>query len=211
MSIALQAYTAHERIAGGVVGDIRLVDLLATATSVVIQNCLVAPLTGAPRGMEPLARVEVDDLLVVVAPAESVVPGHAAWHALTIELGPYRVSGELPSMPGFDPARALARPSGSFVLLGNVTVESLADREFEPTDHAFALVNRYAVDSVESDLELGFFFPGALVRAGRPVFRDEPDLGAEPDPTDQVDPADETVVADEGALREESAYNAQPV
>ncbi len=191
MTIALQAYTAHERIAGTVSTDVRLVDLLAGTAPIVIENCVVSPLAGGPEGMERWAGVQVDDLLIVVAPGQSVVPVHAAWHPLAIDVGPYRVTGELPSMPGFDPARALARPTGSFILLGNVTVESPEAAGVGQADHAYALVNRYAVDSVESDLELGFFFPGAMVRAGKPVFSDEPepeadieaesDIEAEPD------------------------------
>jgi hypothetical protein len=175
MNITLQAYTAHERIAGSVVADGRLAEFLGTFSSVVIERCMVAPLIGGPRGMEPWASVEVEDLLIVVAPGDSVVPVHAAWHALTIDLGPYRVTGELPSLPGFDPARALARPSGPFILLGNVTVRARAGGpSFEPTDHAFALINRYAVESVESDLELGFFFPGAMVGAAESDYSEQP-------------------------------------
>jgi len=208
MTIALQAYTAHERIAGSVSTDVRLVDLLAGSAPIVIENCLVAPLAGGPEGLERWAGVQVDDLLIVVAPGQSVVPVHAAWHPLTIDVGPYRVTGELPSMPGFDPARALARPTGSFILLGNVTVELLASAGFEQTDHAYALVNRYAVDSVESDLELGFFFPGAMVRAGKPVFSDEPepnlDLEAEP----EVAPVDSAGSFD-GAFPDEPVYTAR--
>ena len=64
-------------------------------------------------------------------------------------------------MPGFDPARALARPTGSFVLLDKVVL-SLAELPGSGTiEHGLAWVNRYVVERVESDLELGFFFPGA--------------------------------------------------
>ena len=64
-------------------------------------------------------------------------------------------------MPGFDPARALARPTGSFVLLDHVTLSLAATPDGGSIEHGLAWVNRYVVERVESDLELGFFFPGA--------------------------------------------------
>jgi hypothetical protein len=71
-------------------------------------------------------------------------------------------------LPGFDPARAIARPSGSFVLLGRLTVELREQGPSERADeHDFAYVNRYAVDAVESDISLAFFFPGALTAGSR--------------------------------------------
>ena len=64
-------------------------------------------------------------------------------------------------MPGFDPARALARPTGSFVLLDHVELALASDPDGPSIEHGLAWVNRYVVERVESDLELGFFFPGA--------------------------------------------------
>ena len=65
-------------------------------------------------------------------------------------------------MPGFDPGRALARPTGEFVLLRDARI-GLVDRARRPARSTAArlLVNRYVVDRVEADLMLGFFFPGA--------------------------------------------------
>jgi hypothetical protein len=64
---------------------------------------------------------------------------------------------------GFDPGRALARPTGEFVLLRDSHI-SLFDRE--DAGEAIAaqlLVNRYTVDRVAADMMLGFFFPGAAM------------------------------------------------
>ena len=164
MSIALEAYTADGLVSGAVVADGRLVDLLASFTSIVVDQAVTAGFDGSPARAGGWTTLERDDLLAVVAGPESGAPFHAVWHAITVDAGPYRICGELPAMPGFDPARALARPSGSFVLLGRATVElrsegSMAGR----IEHAFLWLNRYAVDAVTSDLELGFFFPGARV------------------------------------------------
>ncbi len=46
------------------------------------------------------------------------MPVHPAWHDVILRAGPYLITGQMPTMPGFDPARALARPTGTFVLLG---------------------------------------------------------------------------------------------
>ena len=64
-------------------------------------------------------------------------------------------------MPGFDPARALARPTGEFVLLDHVRLALATAPDGGSIEHPLAWVNRYVVERVESDLELGFFFPGA--------------------------------------------------
>ena len=67
-------------------------------------------------------------------------------------------------MPGFDPGRALTRPSGEFLLLRDVrlSVRERPEAGVAVGDHA--LVNRYAVERIRADLMLGFFFPGAVVR-----------------------------------------------
>ncbi len=102
-------------------------------------------------------------MLVAVAEEESTTPVHASWHALRIEVGPYVIEGELPTLPGYDPDRALARPNGEFVLLRNPRL----GRAGGPLGSIGreALVNRYCVERVEADIMLGFFFPGAEMPA----------------------------------------------
>ena len=56
----------------------------------------------------------------------------------------------MPTLPGFDPGRALTRPSGEFVLLRDVRVSLLGEIRHgrrTPVGH-HALVNRYGVESV---------------------------------------------------------------
>jgi hypothetical protein len=64
-------------------------------------------------------------------------------------------------MPGFDPEKALARPTGTYVLLREVEVRLLADPDRLLASHARLLINRYDVESITSEIMLGFFFPGA--------------------------------------------------
>jgi hypothetical protein len=168
MSIALEAYTTEGLLTGSVVVDGRLVDLLASFSSVVVENPVLVPFDGPPQRTGGWASVDVDDLLGVVASPDTIIPFHANWHAIRVELGPFRICGELPALPGFDPSRALARPSGAFILLGHVTVELIADGPNAGLNaHPYVWINRYAVDTVVSQLELGFFFPGALDSSAR--------------------------------------------
>ncbi|HEX6867744.1 MAG TPA: hypothetical protein VF119_03015 [Candidatus Limnocylindrales bacterium] len=113
-----------------------------------------------PAGSVTLA---IDDVLVAVADEELAVATHASWHPIRLEVGPYVVEGELPTLPGFDPGRSLTRPSGEFVVLRDVRLALLDDPEHGSALGQHALVNRYGVERVTADLMLGFFFPGAAM------------------------------------------------
>ena len=104
--------------------------------------------------------VPPDDVLLVAIP-EVELTIHAAWYLLVLEIGPYRVRGRFPTPPGFDPARALARPGGAFVALRDGTIELMHRPEAGIAERASIHVSRYAVESVESTLMLGYYFPGA--------------------------------------------------
>lgn len=105
--------------------------------------------------------IPVDDVLVAVADDEPAVPVHASWHAIRLEVGPYLVEGEMPTLPGYDPGRALTRPSGEFVLLRNVRLARREAPERGVPLGQHALINRYGVERVDADIMLGFYFPGA--------------------------------------------------
>ena len=106
-----------------------------------------------------------------MASAASPAPVHASWHELALAIGPYLVEGLLPTLRGLDPGRALARPGGTFVLLGSARVSLAVDPAAGGVEHPFAWVNRDTVESVEADLDLGVFFPGARSVAGRAGLR----------------------------------------
>jgi hypothetical protein len=109
--------------------------------------------------------IAIDDILFAVADDEPDPPVHAAWHHIVLESGPYTVEGELATMPGFDPGRSLARPTGEFVLLRDVRLSLHGRPEAGVSTGDHALVNRYAVERIRADLMLGFFFPGAAIDA----------------------------------------------
>ncbi|HEY2917307.1 MAG TPA: hypothetical protein VGI98_08875 [Candidatus Limnocylindrales bacterium] len=127
-------------------------------------------------GSEPQRRgsitVAPDEILVVVL-ADPAFTIHASWYPIELSVGPYHLDARLPVAPGFDPARALARPTGAFVTLRDVSVSLLGRSDAGVAERGHAHVNRYAVDHIRSDLMLGFFFPGASLE---PL----PDQGAMP-------------------------------
>ncbi len=163
MTIRFDAYTATGVRRGTVDADGRLGDLLETLDGIRVTGGVIVPLDGAPPIPDPAGgtNVPVDELLVVVAPPETSIPVHPAWHDVVLRAGPYVVVGRMPTMPGFDPARALARPTGTFVLLDDVRITLAAAPASGAVEHGLAWVNRYVVERVEADIELGFFFPGA--------------------------------------------------
>ena len=116
----------------------------------------------APRPAGELS-IPIDDVLVAVADDDPTIPVHASWHAIRLEIGPYRVEGELPTLPGYDPGRALTRPTGEFVLLRDVRLALRDDPGPGVTIGAHALINRYSVERITADIMLGFFFPGAVM------------------------------------------------
>jgi len=128
------------------------------------------PLDGtAPERRGPITVAPDEMLVVVLEPPPFTI--HASWYPIELDMGPYHLDARLPTAPGFDPARALARPSGPFIALRDVTI-TLPGRSEAAVERAYAHVNRYAVERVASNLMLGFFFPGAAFeplhdRAGR--------------------------------------------
>jgi hypothetical protein len=120
------------------------------------------PLDGtAPERRGSLTVAPDDILLVVLAPPPFSV--HASWYPIELEVGPYRLEARLPVSPGFDPARALARPTGAFVAIRDVAITLTGRNDAGIAERSYAQVNRYAVDRIRSNLMLGFFFPGATV------------------------------------------------
>jgi hypothetical protein len=165
MPIRVNAYMAGGVASGTVdrVGQLR--DLLETSTDLSLIQTSWQPLDGAPPQVAADLSVPVDEMLIVVSDDDPYLSMHAAWHAINLVVGPYLVAGELPTLPGFDPGRALTRPSGEFVMLRDVRLGLVGDDDDETVTVAHALINRYGVDQVSADIMLGFFFPGASMDA----------------------------------------------
>jgi hypothetical protein len=161
-SLRVQVYT-NDGIATGVVADVsRFKDHLETSEALILHGTRWQPLDGRSETPGQI-QIPIDDIVIAVAAEESHGPVHATWHTIRLEAGPYEINGELATMPGFDPGRALTRPSGEFVVLRDVRVSLLAQPDLGEVAHEEALINRYDVDLVDADIMLGFFFPGAHV------------------------------------------------
>jgi len=165
----VEAFTANGIVSGAVARPWGLRDELEAEQPVDVDDATWYPLEGGPPEQREQIRVEADDLLLLCSEQQEL-PIHASWHIVELDAGPYRIAGELPTQPGFDPGRALARPGGLFVLLRDVRVEIIGHHEAGRVERPHAFVNRYAVEKVAADIDLGFYFPGAhfLTETGQP-------------------------------------------
>lgn len=168
MPIRVEIYGATGVAIGVVARQGRLRDILDGGGDVLVERVTWHPIDGSAPDPRGELAVSGDDILIAVADVIGDLPVHAQWHEISLDVGPYRVTGSMPTMPGFDPGRALARPSGEFVLLRDVRITLAADADGGAVEQPAALVNRYVVDRVAADLMLGFYFPGAemLVTGG---------------------------------------------
>jgi hypothetical protein len=165
----VEIYTPAGVLAGSTTGVPLTNDGPDLEAPVAVDEARWYPLDGSRPTLRGEVSVEPDDILLIVTD-EPELKVHMAWYSVALELGPYRVSGRLATHPGFDPAKAIARPSGSFVALSDVTIElSLADGASSAAARPYLHVNRYAVDRATSTLMLGHFFPGARLVAQEAV------------------------------------------
>lgn len=161
MPIRVEIYGGSGVATGVVARAGRLREILESGLDLLVERAAWLPLDGSPAQPRGEIAVAEDDILVAVAEVAEDGPVHAQWHDISLDVGPYRVTGQMPTMPGFDPGRALARPTGAFVLLRDVRISLVAEADGAAVGQPAAFVNRYVVDRVKADLMLGFFFPGA--------------------------------------------------
>jgi hypothetical protein len=163
MAIRVDAYTSGGMASGILARPGPLRDALEENGSLPLDRAAWQAIDEATARAAGSMTIPSDDVLIAVADDDPGIPVHAAWHHVHLESGPYTLEGELATMPGFDPGRALTRPSGEFLLLRDIrlSVRSRPEAGVAMGDHA--LINRYAVERIRADLMLGFFFPGAEV------------------------------------------------
>ncbi|HEV8489295.1 MAG TPA: hypothetical protein VGQ58_05865 [Candidatus Limnocylindrales bacterium] len=169
VSIQVVAYLQEGVLSGVVDSPEHLRDLLESSDRLQVTDATWTPLDGGAPSKPGESAIVIDDLALAAGDEEIPGPVHAALHTIRLEAGPYVIEGDLATLPGFDPGRALTRPTGTFVLLSDVRVTLLASPDAGAASHPRALVNRYSVDRVDSDLMLGFFFPGAHVEMPPPL------------------------------------------
>jgi hypothetical protein len=192
MSIRVEIYTAGGIAVGVLPRASHLRDALEAGESLRVEAVTWHPLDDTAAGQQAEVTLAPDDIHLATVEESEDLPVHAQWHDIVLDVGPYRVLGQLATMPGFDPGRALARPTGEFVQLRDVSVGLLAEdaERAEGLSRPMALVNRYVVDRVEADLMLGFFFPGAQMistKTEEPIF-----ITSTPSPSTSSAPATPT-------------------
>ena len=173
MPIRVEIHTGEGLLTGSVPRSGHLRDVLEAGGVLDLEQVTWRPWVdaGTDRSAGDI-RIAIDEVLVAAVDDDPPHPVHATWHAIRLEVGPLRIEGELPTLPGYDPGRALARPTGEFVLLRDVrivTPETTAATSGGGTYLPAAHVNRYAVDRASADLMLGFYFPGAVLEDTPPV------------------------------------------
>ncbi len=161
-----EAYVETGVVTGALATSEGAIGALREGVPITLDEAVWYPMDGGPP--EQVAHVEIpqDDALVLAVDATDV-PVHATWHPILLDIGPYRVVGELSTPPGFDPGRALARPGGVFLAIRDAVVELRGRGGVGRVERPSVLVNRYAVDRVVTDLVLGFFFPGARLETAQ--------------------------------------------
>ena len=168
MAIRVDAYTSWGMASGLLARPGRLRDVLETGGELPLERVAWQPIDDQSPQATGSVTIPADDVLVAVADDDPGIPVHATWHHIQLESGPYDIEGELATMPGFDPGRALTRPTGEFVLLRHVRLSVRARPEAGVSVGHHALINRYGVDRITADLMLGFFFPGAAIESLTP-------------------------------------------
>jgi hypothetical protein len=161
MPVRVEIYGAAGVAIGSIARSGRMREILESGLDLLVEQAAWHPLDGSPAQPSAALNVAEDDIFLAVAEEFDDGPVHAQWHDITLDVGAYRVTGQMPTMPGFDPGRALARPTGEFVLLRDVRIALVDDVDGPAVERPAAFVNRYVVDRVSADMMLGFFFPGA--------------------------------------------------
>jgi hypothetical protein len=190
MSMRVDAYTTGGMASGILARPGHLRDALESSDELALERAAWQSLDEDTPHIAGSMTIPTDDVLIAVGDEDPGIPVHAAWHHIELDAGPYSLEGDLATMPGFDPGRALTRPSGEFVLLRDIRL-SVRDRPEAGAavgDHA--LINRYGVDRIRADLMLGFFFPGAVLDSMAPTGETAPTgTAAAPGTAPTVDPA----------------------
>ena len=163
MPIQVDAYTAGGMVRGLTSRSGHLREIMQTDGELALERASWQGLGDATARPAGEVTFPIDDVLVAIGDDDPNGPVHASWHEIHLELGPYAIDGELPTLPGYDPGRALTRPTGEFVQLRDVRLSLLSEPSRGATPGHYALVNLYGVDLVRADIMLGFYFPGATL------------------------------------------------
>src|SRR5204862_7850501 len=100
MQIAFEAYTVWGLVQGRVEADSPLHDVLVANDTVAVYDYRLTPLGPRSSGQQGYALVNVDDLLLVVAPPTTPDRVQASWNRLSLTVGPFAVKSLLYTLSG---------------------------------------------------------------------------------------------------------------
>src|SRR6476660_2227893 len=125
MAIRVDAYTSGGMASGILARPGALRDALEDSEGLPLERAAWQALDDPVPQVAGSMTIPSDDVLIAVGDDDPGIPVHAAWHHIHLESGPYIVEGELATLPGFDPGRALTRPGGEFLLLRDIKLSLL--------------------------------------------------------------------------------------
>lgn len=166
MAETIEAFLPDVYIAGNFAGTVaELHALLDSGSPIEVTDLSLVHvanlLAGAPDRVVS-ATVSADELMLMAAPPDpNAVTIHSVFFTVELWLGPYQVAGDMATLPGFDPGRALARPSSAFIALRDARVRIVTPTGTLDQSYPSLLVNRFAVERMAGDIDLSFWFPGA--------------------------------------------------
>jgi hypothetical protein len=166
MAVTLECFLGDSYLAGSFTGShAQCRAVLDAGTTMDLDDVTLVALRELEAGTAeraPTGSVGADDILILALPRDPEAPQiHSVHYPVTLSLGPYTVSGDLSMFPGFDPARALTRPSSDFVDIHGATVTIATPTGEIDQPYEEVAVNRFAVERVVSDIDMTFWFPGA--------------------------------------------------
>ena len=103
MSIRVEIYTAGGIAVGVLPRASHLRDALEAGESLRVEAVTWHPLDDTAAGEQAEVVLAPDDIHLATVEESEDLPVHAQWHDIVLDVGPYRVLGQLATMPGFDP------------------------------------------------------------------------------------------------------------
>ena len=166
MAVALEAFLADAYLAGTFAGThAELHESLAAGSVLELGDVSLLALDQLAEGTPEhslTGSVDPDEILFAGLPLDPDAPIiHRVYYTVKLALGPYEVVGEMAIVPGFDPGRALTRPASDFVDLQDTEVRITTPSGGLEHTFEFLVVNRFAVERVECEIDVTFWFPGA--------------------------------------------------
>jgi hypothetical protein len=166
MTVPLEAFLGETYLAGSFSGTHSECRAVLDSGSVVdldeITLVALAELEAGNAERSPTGSVGSDEIMILALPRDPDAPHvHKVHFPVRLTIGPYVVTGELTMFPGFDPARALTRPTSDFIDIHDAIVRIATPTGEIEQPYDEVAVNRFAVEHIVSEIDMTFWFPGA--------------------------------------------------